>query len=107
MGESLWLWFVCRVHFRGACTGAMEGGVGSEATEPQFSWVKGKVETPLGFLCPAWLLGLIHRSLIITLCWPPFKMRSGQRWEKVQSHGEGAVQALVWEAGCPLQPLAC
>lgn len=37
--------------------------------------------------------------LIITLNWPPFKVKSGQWWEKVQSHGEGAVQASVWEAG--------
>lgn len=39
------------------CMGvAMEGGVGSETPELRFSWVRGKAETPLGFLCAAWLL---------------------------------------------------
>lgn len=67
----------------------------------------GKGKSTSGVLCPAWLLGLIHTRLIITLNWSPPKRRSGQWQEKVQSHGEGAVQALVWEAGCPLEPLAC
>lgn len=79
---------------------AMEGGMVLEALEPRFSLEKGKMETPLQFLCPALLLGLRRTTLIIMLSSPPFNMRSGGWWETGWSCGAGAVQA---SAG--LQPL--
>lgn len=97
--SSLQLWFVCRVCFRGACTGAIWAFL--HLWQEVWSWrlwnqgfhgqrAKWK---HLQLLCPALLLGLSQITLITTLNLPPFNMRPGWWWEKGWSCDAGTVQA--------------